>query len=52
LAVIDSGLNVPPVEVTQLQPAAVPVPQTAAVREEEMRKARIPVARPRKQARN
>jgi hypothetical protein len=50
--IIGGGLNVPPVEIAQAQPVVLPAPPAAVVREEEARKARVPVVRPRKQARH
>jgi filamentous hemagglutinin family protein len=55
IAVINGGLNLPPVELAQAQPIALPAPPAppaAIVREEEVRKARVIVAHPRKQARH
>jgi hypothetical protein len=59
LAVIGSGINMPASQLAEAAPAPLqvaqapaPVPTPQAVREEEVRKAKIPVVRPRKQARN
>jgi hypothetical protein len=62
LAVVEGGVNVPSTQLTLAQPVEQPIYQeapvvertgpTAAEREEAVRKARVPVVYPRKQARN
>jgi hypothetical protein len=53
LAVIGSGLNLPSPQLAEAQaPAPAPAPTPQAVREEQVRKAHVPVVRRRKQARH